>query len=114
MNKSKLAYLSMLLLFIASCSGKSSGPTAPSTPVTPPAPTTFTLSGAVTSTTGTPLNGATIRIGDGVNAGRSTTAASNGSYSLTGLSLSGFTATASATNYVALGKAVTLTSSQTI
>jgi len=38
----------------------------------------------------------------------------NGSYALTGLSVSGFSVGASATNYNPLGKSVTLTSSQTV
>ena len=74
----------------------------------------FTLQGTVTSTSGTAIPNATVRVSDGVNAGRSATTSSNGSYSLTGLSTSGFTLSASATNFVSVGKPVTLTSSQTV
>lgn len=108
----KLFILAALLL--SACGG--SNPTAPSTAPPAPAPTasTFTLSGTVTSTAGGAISGATVRISDGANAGRATTTASNGSYSLTGLATSGFSVGASATNYNPLGKSVTLTSSQTV
>jgi hypothetical protein len=96
------------------CSGSKSPTAATTAPPPAPTPTTFTLSGTVTSTSGTPINGATVRVNDGPNASRSATTAANGTYTLANLTLSGFTATASATNFVALGKGVNLTSSQTI
>lgn len=101
---------------VVSACGGSKNPTAPTTttPAAAPTPTTYTLSGTVTSTSGGPISGATVRISDGANAGKSTTTAANGSYGLTGLAVSGFSVGASATNYNALGKSVTLTSSQTV
>jgi Carboxypeptidase regulatory-like domain len=98
----------------AACSGAST--TAPSSTATPPPVTaaTFALNGTVTSTTGTAVRGATLRIVDGSNAGRSTTVSSTGAYSLTGLSVSGMTVNATATNFFALSKGVTLTSSQRV
>lgn len=114
--RTRLLAAAAFALSIVACSGSKtpSGPSATPPAATPPAATTFTLSGTITSTTGSALSGATVRIGDGVNTGRSTTSAANGSYSLTGLTASGFTASASATNYVSVGKGVTLTSSQTV
>jgi hypothetical protein len=99
------------LVSVTACGGDS--PAAPTPPPTPPAPVTFTLSGTVTSTTGAAIAGATVRITDGPNAGRSATT-SAGSYSITGLSLSGFTAVASATNFQPVSQGVTLTSNQTV
>src|SRR5215213_5692034 len=85
----------LLLLAAASCGGdKSSTSPTPATPTPTPTPvaTTFTLSGTVTdSTTATALSGAAISIADGVNAGKSTTTGSSGTYSLAGLQQSGFT-----------------------
>lgn len=85
----------------AACSGAST--TAPSSTATPPPVTaaTFALNGTVTSTTGS-------------NAGRSATASSTGAYSFTGLSVSRMTVNATTTNFFALSKGVTLTSSQTV
>lgn len=100
------------VLFTSACSG-SKNPAAPSTPAPTPTPTTYTLSGTVTSTAGGPIAGATVRVADGPNAGRSATTASNGSYALAGLSVSGFSVSASATYFFAEGKSVTLTSNQT-
>ena len=103
-----------LLLSAVACGGKVS-PVAPTpTPTPTPTATTFTLSGTVTSTTGTAINGATVRINDGANAGRSTTTAGGGVFNLTGLSVSGFTLNVTATNYVATGSPVTLTSNQNV
>lgn len=108
------ASLPVICALTLACSGSS--PTAPNStpPPAPPTPTTFTLSGTVTSTSGAPIAGATVRIGDGPNQGRSTTTSSTGTYSLATLTASGFTASASATNFVSLGKGVNLTSSQTV
>jgi len=50
-----------LLLSTIACGGKD----IPVAPTPTPAGTTFTLSGMVTSTTGTAINGATVRINDG-------------------------------------------------
>jgi hypothetical protein len=101
------------ILSTIGCGGDS--PTAPTPPPpTPPAPVTFTLTGTVTSTSGTPINGATVRIVDGVNAGRSTTTAGGGTYSLANLTASGFSVSVTAPNYIGTGDGVTLTSNQTV
>jgi hypothetical protein len=68
----------------------------------------------VLSTTGAAISGASVRIADGVNAGRASTTAAGGSYSITGLSVSGFTVNISATNYESTSTSVTLTSNQTV
>jgi hypothetical protein len=103
-------------LAIACSGGNSTTTSAPSPTVTPiPTATTVTLSGQVAdSTTATPISGATMSIADGSNAGKSATADSSGNYSFTGLQPSGFTVNASAPNYVAQSKGVTLTSNQTL
>lgn len=101
-------------LFCAACSKSTTAPTTTTTTITPPVATTFNLSGTVSSTSGGAINGATVRIVDGSNAGRSTTTSSAGSYSFTGLAVSGMTVNASATNYIATSRGVTLTSSQTV
>lgn len=91
----------------------SSSPTAPST-TTPAASTLFNLSGQVSSTAGGFVSGATVRIADGPNAGRSVTTDGNGAYSFGTLTLSGFTLTISAPNYATSAKGVTLTSTQVV
>jgi Carboxypeptidase regulatory-like domain len=60
------------------------------------------------------MPGATVLIVDGPNAGKSATTDAAGSYSLTGLQQSGFTANASASHYTSQSKSVTLTSDQTL
>lgn len=111
-SSSRLIILAALVALNA-CGGSSTAPTT-QPPPPPPVATTFTLSGTVTSTSGAPIAGATVRIGDGPNSGRSTTTSAAGTYSLATLTASGFTASASATNFVSLGKGVNLTSSQTV
>jgi hypothetical protein len=106
----------MLAVFAGACG--SSSPTAPTATATPPAaatPATFSLSGTVTSsTTGAAISGATVRIVDGANAGKSTSSASSGAYSFSGLAVAGQTVSASATNFVSLSKGVSTTSNQTL
>jgi hypothetical protein len=82
-----------------------SAPTTPTAPTTtPPTQTTFTLSGTVRPTTGAAISGATVRISDGVNAGRSATDEWHGAYSITGLQTSGFTVDANvAISYLRVG-----------
>jgi len=60
------------------------------------------------------VGGATVRVTDGPNAGKSTTTSAGGSYSLAGLVASGMTVSASATNYTAISKPVTITGAQTL
>lgn len=112
MMTTRLALVAALGL-LSACGGTSATSPTPTPTPTPVTPTTFTLTGQVTSTSGAALSGATVRIVDGANAGRSTTT-SAGAYSLPGLSLSGFTLTASAANYVASSQGVTLTSNQSV
>jgi hypothetical protein len=102
-----------MAVFFAACSGNSNSPTPPPTTTTT-VPVSLTLSGTVTSTTGAGISGATIRVLDGANAGKSTTSGAGGAYSLTGLSVSGMTVNASATNYNATSQGITMTSSQSL
>jgi hypothetical protein len=104
-----------LATVVAAC-GSSSSTTAP-TPgpaPTPPIATTYSLTGTVTSTAGGGIAGATVRILDGANAGKSTTTSASGAYSFTGLAVAGQTVNASATNYSALSKGVSTTTNQTL
>jgi hypothetical protein len=102
----------VLFVALASACGGSNSTTSP-TPT--PTATTFSLSGTVTdSTTASGISGVTVTVADGVNAGKSTTTSSSGSYSFTGLLQSGFTVNVSATNYLTQSKSVTLTSNQTL
>jgi hypothetical protein len=105
----------VITILCAACG--SSSTTAPSsTTSTPPVttPSTFTLSGTVTSTTGAGISGATVRIVDGANAGKSTTTSASGAYSFTGLAVAGQTVSASATNFNSVSKGVSTTSNQTL
>jgi hypothetical protein len=74
---------------------------------------TLVLSGQVTdSTAGAGISGATVRIADGPNVGKSATTDGSGNYSLPGLQPSGFTVNVSAHKYVSQSIGVTLTSNQ--
>jgi Carboxypeptidase regulatory-like domain len=101
-----------LILFLGALTISGCGGTNSAAPTPAPTQTTFTLSGQVTSSAGGAVSGATIRVVDGPNAGRSTSSDGNGTYSLTGLTQSGFTVNISATNYSATAIGVTLTSNQ--
>jgi hypothetical protein len=81
----KRLIIALTVALATACSGNTA-PSSASTPPVVPTPTTYTLNGTVTATTGGPISGATVRILDGANAGRSTTTSSAGSYSFTGLS----------------------------
>ena len=96
-----------LLLFglvVGSVACTSKAPTAPA----PPAPSTFTLSGTITSG-GTPIATATIAIIDGPNALKVVTTGANGLYQFAGLQPGGFTAVIGAVGYQTTTRAVTLT-----
>ena len=72
--------------------------------------TTFTLSGSVRhSSSGVGLTGVTVTVADGPSAGRATTTTSSGSYSLSRLARSGFTARFSKSGYGTVSRGVTLT-----
>jgi hypothetical protein len=102
----------VLLVILASACGGRSTTTSPSPT---PTATTFSLSGTVTdSTTGSGISNATVTVVDGVNAGKSTTTGSSGSYSFAGLQPGGFTVTISASNYASQSKGVGLTLNQTL
>ena len=112
----RLLALVAMCLSIAACGSSSTSPTPTQAPpvVTPPAAATFTLSGSVTSSNGVTVSGATVKVTDGPNAGKSATTSASGSYSLAGLVASGMTVSASATNYTAISKAVTIAAAQTL
>jgi len=111
----RLPALLAICLWIAGCGSSSTSPTATPPPTaTGSAGTTFTLSGSVMSSNGVMVIGATVQVADGPNAGKSTTTSSSGSYSIAGLVPSGMTVSASATNYTAISKPVTVTGAQTL
>ena len=92
-----------LVVGSVACSSK-----APTGPTTPPVPSTFTLSGTITSG-GTPIATATIAIIDGPNALKVVTTGANGLYQFAGLQPGGFTAVIGAAGYQVTTRAVTLT-----
>jgi len=101
--------------FIASaCGGNSTAPSSPPPVTPPPVAATFALTGTVSSTNGAAISGATVRVVDGPNAGKSGTSNASGSYSIAGLSAAGQTVNAAATNFFALSKGVNLTGSQSV
>ena len=104
----------ILLVSVCSCACGNSTGTVPS-PVSP-SPHTFSLRGNVSSIGATPasVTGATLSIVDGPDAGKSTATDGAGTYSFSGLQPSGFTVTASAANYIAQSRGVTLLSDQTL
>jgi hypothetical protein len=83
---SRLALRISLLSFatIVSACGSEKSPTSPSTPA-PTTPTTVSLSGTVFAQGGARLGGASIRMVDGINVGKTTTANANGDYRFDGL-----------------------------
>jgi hypothetical protein len=83
------ATIFVALLAISGC-GSSMAPTAPS-PVS--------LGGTVTAQDGTRLSGATVRIGDGLNAGKSTTTNNNGEYRFDDLAVGNGSVSAVANGY---------------
>lgn len=80
-------------LFALSACGSSMAPTAPSV---------VSLVGTVTAQDGAKLSGATVRVGDGVNAGRSTTTNNNGEYRFDDLAVGNGSVSAVADGYDSL------------
>lgn len=82
----------------------------------PSTPTTYTLSGRVTTNAPAlaPIQGATVAVADGPNAAKSATTDGNGAYTLSGLQPGGFTLRISATGYDTTSHSVTLTGNQTL
>lgn len=105
----------LLALFATACGSDSNpnGPTPPTTTTIPQA-VTHTLSGVVMSSTGSTITGATVRVADGANAGRSATTTAGGVFTLANLQPSGFTLNATALNYQPSGVGVNLTSDQNV
>jgi hypothetical protein len=101
-------------LFTGACGEHESATTAPSPAPTPTA-ITFSLSGTVTdSATANGIAGATVRIADGPNVGKSATTDGSGTFRLAGLQPSAFTVNVSVTSYGSQSIGVTLTSNQTL
>jgi hypothetical protein len=86
---------------VAACGSSPSSPT-------PPAPTTFALSGAVTSG-GAAIAGAVVLVVDGPNANKSATTGADGRFQFPVLQRSGFTVKVTASTYEATTRPVTLT-----
>jgi|SRR5581483_1647349 len=75
-----------------------------------PPPVTYALTGFVRDQgTGAGVEGATVRVSDGSNAGKSGTTASNGYYAVPGLAAGSFTIHVSAANYNSSDVSVSLT-----
>ena len=89
-------------------------PTAP-TPAPAPTPSTYRLSGVVQDASNAlGLADVAVRISDGVNANRSTTTNSAGTYSLSNLESGGFTVGFSKSGYTTASRAVTLAQNTTL
>ena len=97
-----------LLRYISQCRGKTaivlvclvlSGCGGSSTAPGPAVATTVSLGGTVADQNGARLPGATVRIGDGINAGKSTTTNSNGEYRFDGLAADRGSVSATADGY---------------
>lgn len=99
------------LLGVLSCGGDGGSPTNPTTPPPggPPQQQSFALSGTVNAAPGGPISGATVRIADSANAGKSAQTDNAGRYTLSGLQQAGFTVEASAAGYITRAQGVTLT-----
>lgn len=69
------------------------------TSIAPTAPSVVSLVGTVTAQDGAKLSGATVRIGDGLNAGKSTTTNNNGEYRFDDLAVSNGSVSAVAEGY---------------
>jgi hypothetical protein len=106
----------MVLSIAVGCDAACGGSSSPATPSgnAPTAASTFALSGRITSASGGPIAGATVLIGDGPNANRSTQSDAGGSYSLTNLTQSAFTLLVSAPSYWSTSSPISLTSNQTL
>jgi len=106
--------VSLLILAIA-CGDDSPSPTTPTT-TTPTSTTSWSLSGIVRASapTSTPLAGATLRVIDGPDEGKTATTDNVGVYEFTGLEQAGFRVSASADGYSTVTESVTLTSNVTL
>ena len=115
--KSRLPLALLLLSVVAGMScGGSDSPTNP-TPPPPPPPSTFTLSGGVTEsepTTGNKIQGATVAVVDGANAGKTATADSAGNYQITNVVAGAFNVKASASGYQDATRPVTVSANTTL
>jgi hypothetical protein len=118
MKRVALSVVVCLAVAVGGCGGGSSSPTSPTPSTsTPPSASTFTLGGTVTETaptTNVTIPGATLRIVDGPNAGKTATADANGAFQFAGLARAGFTVEATADGYVTGSKGVTLNGNLTL
>lgn len=110
-----MRHVSPAVLFVAAlaaaCGGGSS-PTSPTPPVNnPPAPVATSLSGTVTSSTGGGVPGAVVTITDGVNAGKSATTGTTGTYRIDGLTAANANVFARATGFDESGSGLFITGS---
>lgn len=95
--RSRLPLVLVAVLVLGACSSSPSSPSSSK----PPTVTTYGLTGHVTnSATGAGIGGATVTIVDGPNAGHSASTTSDGNYSFSNLTQSGFTVRATASYYV--------------
>jgi hypothetical protein len=101
----------LLALGAAACGSSPSAPT--STPAAAPA-AHWALSGAVTSSAGGPINGATVAILDGPDADRTTTTDAAGRFTLAGLAQAGFSIHVTARGFTDASVPVTLTANQVV
>ena len=105
----RIVGVALLTSLTVVCGGN--GPTTPTpspTPTPTPQPVTAALSGRVTAG-GSPVNGASVQVTSGANAGMSTTTAADGTYRLSALQLGTFQLRVSATGLATMTTSVSLT-----
>ena len=104
------AFLMLTLIACGGGSGSPAGP-APTPGGPPPAPVTGTVSGTVSSAAGGAISGASLRIVDGPNAGRTAGTDGNGQYQFANLQTSGFTIEVTAGSFEGTSRGVTVSPS---
>lgn len=102
------AALALACIGLLDCSNNPAAPTPPA-----PTPTTYALTGRVSSAAGPAITGASLTIADGPNAGKSTTSNSAGDYAFQSLTASGFTLSVSAAGFVSKAGPISLTQNVT-
>src|SRR5262245_33328626 len=112
----RLVIAAALAAVAIGCGDNNNSPTSPTTSTTPtptPAATTATISGTVRNQAGTALAGAIVVVLDGVNINTAALTASNGSYTLRGLTPGGMTVAARFPDYEEVKAGINVTSAST-
>jgi hypothetical protein len=103
----------LFALVTTACGDSPTGPTPPPSNNNPPQVTFYTVTGTVSSAAGGPIAGASVRVVDGPNAGRTASADGSGRYTLENLNFAGFTIAVAADGFVETSRGITLTAGVT-